>query len=111
MDDPGNKTRPEREGAPQERDSTHYVMKLFISGLTPKSQQAVDNLKAICEERLQDRYELRIIDIFQQPELAQGEQIIATPTLIKELPLPRRKFIGDMSATEKILACLELKPK
>ncbi len=111
MDDPKNKTRHDREAAPQERDSTHYVMKLFISGLSPKSQQAIDNLKTICEEHLQDPYELEIIDIFQQPELAQSEQIIATPTLIKELPLPRRKFIGDMSATEKILLSLELKPK
>jgi circadian clock protein KaiB len=111
MDDPKNKAwQQEMEAAVQEQDNRNYVLKLFVSGLTPKSQQAIDNLKTICEEHLKDRYELEVIDIFQQPELAQGGQIIATPTLIKELPLPMRKFIGDMSATDKILVGLELKP-
>lgn len=97
--------------ARKEHRARHYVLRLFVSGLTPKSQQAIANLKAICEEYLKGHYELEVIDIFQQPALAQAEQIIAVPTLIKELPLPLRRFIGDMSQTEKILIGLELKPK
>jgi circadian clock protein KaiB len=69
------------------------------------------NIRQILDEHLQGRYELEIIDIFQQPQLAQGEQIIAAPTLIKKLPLPIRKFIGDMSETERILVGLDLRPK
>ncbi len=111
MNDPKNKDVKEMEAALQERSYHNYLLRLFVSGLTPKSQRAIDNLKAICEEHLKDRYELVVIDIFQQPELAQAEQIIAAPTLIKELPPPLRKFIGDMSQTEKILVGLELKPK
>ena len=111
MDDPKNKTMKEVEAAIKARGNNHYVLRLYISGLTPKSQRALDNLKAICEEYLHDRYELEIIDIFQQPELARAEQVIAAPTLVKELPPPLRKFIGDMSQTEKILVGLEVKPK
>jgi circadian clock protein KaiB len=73
--------------------------------------KAVTNIKEICEEHLSGRYELEIVDIFQQPVLAKGEQIIAAPTLIKKLPLPLRRFIGDMSDEEKILIGLDLRPK
>jgi len=111
MDDSNNKVLNEMKEALRERGNSHYVLRLFISGLTPKSQRAIDNLKAICEEHLRGRYELEIIDIFQQPDLARTEQIIAAPTLVKELPPPLRKFIGDMSQTEKILVGLEVKPK
>ncbi len=72
---------------------------------------AVTNIKKICEEHLQGRYDLEVIDIYQQPTLAKGEQIIAAPTLIKKLPLPLRKFIGDMADQERILVGLDLKPK
>ena len=78
-----------------------YVLKLYVTGMTPRSMKAVTNIREICEEHLKGRYELEIIDIFQQPVLAKGEQIIAAPTLIKKLPVPLRKFIGDMSDTEK----------
>ena len=88
-----------------------YVLSLFISGVTPKSTRAIMNIKKICEEYLKGRYELEVVDIYQQPELAKGEQIIAIPTLLKKLPLPLRKFIGDMSKTEKILVGLDVKPK
>lgn len=88
-----------------------YVLSLFISGVTPKSTRAIMNIKEICEEYLKGRYELEVVDIYQQPELAKGEQIIAIPTLLKKLPLPLRKFIGDMSKTEKILVGLDIKPK
>jgi len=87
-----------------------YVLKLYVTGMTPRSMKAITNIKAICEEHLSGRYELEIIDIFQQPVLAKGEQIIAAPTLIKKLPLPLRRFIGDMSGTEKVLIGLDLRP-
>jgi circadian clock protein KaiB len=79
--------------------------------MTPKSTRAISNIKKICEEHLNGRYDLQVIDIYQQPTLAKGEQIIAAPTLIKRLPLPLRKFIGDMSNTEKILLGLDLRHK
>jgi circadian clock protein KaiB len=88
-----------------------YVLKLYVTGMTPRSMKAVTNIREICEEHLSGRYELEIIDIFQQPVLAHGEQIIAAPTLIKKLPLPLRRFIGDMSDEEKILIGLDLRPK
>jgi circadian clock protein KaiB len=88
-----------------------YVLRLYIAGVTPKSTRALMNVKKICEEHLKGRYELEVIDIYQQPILAKGEQIIAAPTLLKKLPLPLRKFIGDMSDTKKILVGLDLRPK
>ncbi len=88
-----------------------YVLKLYITGATPRSTKAIMNIRDICEEHLKGRYELEIIDIFQNPVLAKGEQIIAAPTLIKKLPLPLRRFIGDMSDTERILIGLDLRPK
>ncbi len=88
-----------------------YILRLYVTGTTPNSQRAIENVRKICEEYLQGRYELEIVDIYQQPELAREGQIIAAPTLIKKLPLPLRKFIGDMSKTEKILLGLELKAK
>jgi circadian clock protein KaiB len=88
-----------------------YVLRLYITGMTPNSKKAVENVKKICEEYLQGRYELEVIDIYQQPALAQGEQIVAAPTLIKKLPGPLRRLIGDMSNTEKVLVGLDLRPK
>jgi circadian clock protein KaiB len=88
-----------------------YVLRLYVSGATARSTRAVANIKKICREKLEGRYELEIIDIYQQPVLARDEQIIATPTLIKHLPLPLRKFIGDLSNTERILLGLDLRPK
>jgi circadian clock protein KaiB len=88
-----------------------YVLKLYITGMTPNSQRAVENVKNICEEYLKGRYELEIIDIYQQPSLAQKEQLIAAPTLVKSLPSPLRKLIGDMSNKEKILVGLNLKER
>ena len=111
MDEPKVKDLNEIKAALKKRQKTHYFLRLYVSGLTPKSQRAIENLKNVCEEHLKGRYELEVIDIFQQPDIAQAEQIIATPTLIKELPPPLRKFIGDMSQSEKILVGLELKPQ
>ncbi len=88
-----------------------YVLKLYVTGMTPRSTQAIKNIKKICEQHLKGLYDLDVIDIYQQPILAKGEQIVAAPTLIKNLPPPLRRFIGDMSNTEKILLGLDLHPK
>jgi circadian clock protein KaiB len=95
----------------REAKNGKYVLRLFIAGVTPKSSRAVANIREICERDLEDRYDLEVIDIYQQPALAKGEQIIAAPTLIKKLPLPLRKFIGNMSDSKRILVGLDLKPK
>ncbi len=87
------------------------MLKLYVTGSTPRSAKAIANLKKICEEHLEGRYDLEVIDIYQQPTLAEGEQIIAAPTLVKKLPPPLRKFIGDMSDVEKILLGLNVKEK
>ncbi|MDB6123896.1 MAG: thiol-disulfide isomerase [Pedosphaera sp.] len=87
-----------------------YCLRLYVTGSTPKSIRAITNIKQICEEHLKGRYTLEIIDIYQQPVLAKGEQIIAAPTLIKRLPLPLRKFIGDMTNSDRILLGLDLRP-
>jgi circadian clock protein KaiB len=88
-----------------------YVLRLYVAGINPKSSRAIRNVTAICEDHLKDCYELEIIDIYQQPTLAKGEQIIAAPTLIKKLPQPLRRFIGDMANKDRILVGLDLKPK
>ena len=88
-----------------------YVLRLYVAGMTPKSSQAIINITQICKDHLKGRYDLRVIDIYQQPTLAQGEQIIAAPTLIKKLPLPLRRFIGNMANREKIIVGLDLRPK
>jgi circadian clock protein KaiB len=89
-------------------DGIRYVLRLYVSGTTPRSARAIVNIRKICEEHLQGRYDLEVVDIAQHPELAKGEQVIAAPTLIKKLPLPLRRFIGDMSQTERILVGLQL---
>ena len=89
----------------------HYVLRLYVTGTTPQSLRAITNVKKFCEEYLQGRYELEVVDLYQQPQLAQGEQIIAAPTLIKKLPLPLRRIIGDMSKSERVLVGLDLQKK
>ncbi len=88
-----------------------YVLKLYVTGSTPRSARAIANLKRVCEEHLKGRYDLEVIDIYQQPTRAKGEQIIAAPTLVKKLPPPLRKFIGDMSDVERILLGLDVTEK
>jgi circadian clock protein KaiB len=99
------------EKALESRGDRHYVLRLYIAGMTPSSTRAVTNIKKLCEEHLNGRYSLEVIDLYKRPALADGEQIIAAPTLLKKLPLPLRRFIGDMSDTEKILVGLDLRPK
>lgn len=99
------------ERALAQRGEQVYVLRLYISGVSPKSMRALTNLKKFCEEHLAGRYELEVIDVYQQPTLAAGEQIVAVPTLIKKLPAPLRRMIGDMSDAERILLGIDLKPK
>jgi circadian clock protein KaiB len=101
----------EFEKAIARKDRSKYVLRLYVTGMTPQSTKAIENVRRLCEEYLADRYELDVIDIYQQPKLAKGEQIIATPTLIKKLPFPLRKLIGDMSDAERFLVGIDLKPK
>lgn len=86
----------------------HYVLRLFVTGMTPRSTEAFAAIKAICEEHLQGRYDLEVIDIYEHPELAREEQIIAVPTLVKKLPVPLRRLIGNLSAEERVLIGLNL---
>src|SRR5688572_12072724 len=88
----------------------NYVLRLYVTGSTPRSARAIQNIRAICEKHLQGRYDLEVIDIHQQPVLARGEQIIAAPTLIKKLPAPLRKVVGDLSNSERVLMGLDLRP-
>lgn len=102
----GRKTL-ETKSTPKEK----YVLSLYVTGMTPKSIQAIRNLKKICDENLKGRYELEVVDIYQTPQLAREAELVAMPTLIKRLPLPLRKLIGDMSNKEHVLKGLNIKPK
>ncbi len=88
-----------------------YLLRLYITGTTPRSMRAIANVRRICEEHLKGRFELEVIDIYQQKELAKTANILAAPTLIKRLPLPLRKMIGDMANTDRILVGLDLRPQ
>ncbi|MDY9925894.1 circadian clock KaiB family protein [Methanosarcina sp.] len=88
-----------------------YVLRLYVVGMGPKSVQAIDNIKRICEEYLSGRHQLKVIDIYQNPVFAIDGQIVAAPTLIKELPPPLRKLIGSMADTERVLVGMDLKSK
>ncbi|OGS37784.1 MAG: hypothetical protein A2293_16585 [Elusimicrobia bacterium RIFOXYB2_FULL_49_7] len=83
-----------------------YILYLFVAGATCRSADAIKNVTQICNDRLKNKYELKVIDIYQQPELARQEQIIAVPTLVKKLPVPLKRFIGDLSNIERIVASL-----
>jgi circadian clock protein KaiB len=84
------------------------VLRLFVAGMTPRAGRAIENVRNVCEEHLDGRFDLEVVDIYQQPELAKGEQIIAAPTLLKMLPLPLRRIIGDMSDRDRLLMGLDL---
>ncbi len=107
----GTQTKKGLEAAAKRTRDSQYVLRLYVAGISPRSQQAILGVKAICEEHLAGRYDLQVIDIYQQPVLAKGEQIIAAPTLIKKLPLPLRRMIGDMADEQKVLVGLDLRPK
>jgi circadian clock protein KaiB len=88
-----------------------YVLRLYVSGQTPRSVAAVANIRRICEERLPERYSLEVIDIYKNPEVCREQQIIAAPTLTKALPPPLRRLIGDLSDRDKVLVGLGLQPR
>ena len=93
------------------RNTQKYVLRLYVAGMTPRSERAIRSVMAMCEKHVAGRYDLQVIDIYQQPTLAKGEQIIAAPTLIRKLPLPLRKLIGSMAEEEKLLVGLDLRAK
>jgi circadian clock protein KaiB len=96
------------EAAPAESTPDAYVFRLYVAGATPRSTRAIRNLARLCEERLAGHYNLEVIDIYQQPARVQGDQIVAVPTLCKELPPPAKKLIGDLSNKRELLAGLGL---
>jgi circadian clock protein KaiB len=88
-----------------------YLLKLYVTGRTPRSEKAIANLRRICNEELHGQYEMQIVDVLEHPQLAEDEKILATPTLIKRLPPPLRRVIGDLSDTEKVLLGLDVWPE
>ena len=111
MDEESNKFDEFEEALETSIKDGKYVLRLFIAGLNPKSKLAIENLQKICDEELEGKCELEIIDIYQQPIYAKEGKIVAAPTLIKELPLPIRRFVGDLSNKEKLLLGLDLRSK
>jgi circadian clock protein KaiB len=89
-------------------NAARYCLRLFVSGHSPHSIRAIKNIKALCDEKLNGRYDLEVIDIYQHPERLNADQILATPTLVKKLPLPIRQIIGDLSDKERVLIGLEI---
>lgn len=98
-----------KNGAPQ--DGQKWELRLYTAGQTPKSLAAIRNLKRVCEEHLAGRYEIEIVDLLKNPRLAKDDQIVAIPTLVRKLPDPVRKIIGDLSDTERALVGLQLRPQ
>ncbi len=93
-----------------QQPEARYVLTLYVAGITPRSRAAIRSITTLCEAKLEGRYALEIIDIYQRPSLAKGEQIIAAPTLIKHLPLPLKRLIGDMANQDRVLVGLDLQP-
>ena len=94
-----------------EKESEVWMLKLYVAGQTPKSIAAFANLKKICEEHLKGKYQIEVIDLLKNPQLAKGDQILAIPTLVRQLPPPLRKIIGDLSNTERVLVGLDVQPQ
>jgi circadian clock protein KaiB len=88
-----------------------YLLQLFVAGATPLSGRALANLREICDQHLHGRYELDVIDVYEQPALAKADRVVAVPTLLKKLPAPLRRLVGDLSDRERVLVGLSLKPK
>jgi circadian clock protein KaiB len=101
----------EDRGAMPSSGAKAYRLRLYVAGQTPKSVLAFTNLKQICEEHLRGRYEIEVIDLLENPQLAQGDQILAVPTLVRRLPEPIKKIIGDLSHTERVLVGLDLQER
>jgi circadian clock protein KaiB len=99
-----------RESGSNRRTTKIWQLRLYVAGQTPRSVTAFGNLKKICENHLKDRYRIDVIDLLEQPHLSKGDQILAIPTLVRKLPPPVRKIIGDLSDTERVLVGLDLRP-
>jgi circadian clock protein KaiB len=91
--------------------SENFALRLYVAGQTPKAVRAFSNLRKICEEHLQGRYSIEVIDLIENPALGRGDQILALPTLVRHLPAPIKKIIGDLSNTERVLVGLDLRPR
>lgn len=113
---PGRKPRDDMKKSPQKKSaakagaSDFYRLRLYIAGQTPNSVTAIANLKKICEEQLKGKYRIEVVDLLEKPQLAKGDQIIAIPTLVRRLPPPVKKIIGNLSKTESVIVGLDLKP-
>jgi circadian clock protein KaiB len=94
-----------------EFDAEYYQLRLYVAGQTAKSLAAVSNLKRVCEEHLAGRYEISVIDLLQNPQLAASDQILAIPTLVRRLPEPLKRIIGDLSNLQKVLVGLDIRPR
>lgn len=99
------------DAAPQSQRAPSYVLRLFVTGTTARSARAIANLRRVCEQHLRGTYDLEVVDIYQHPSSAKEYQIVAAPTLVKMLPLPLRRIIGDLANEERVLAGLDLSPK
>jgi circadian clock protein KaiB len=99
------------EGDRTVNDAELWTLKLYVAGQTPRSLAALANLKRLCEDYLPKRYTIEVVDLVQNPQLARGDQILAIPTLVRKLPVPMRKIIGDLSNTERVLVGLDLRPR
>jgi circadian clock protein KaiB len=106
-----NKATEDLIAAARNLENSPFLLRLYVAGMTPRSAEAIRRVTEFCDKHLDERYELEIVDIYQKPTLVKGEQIIAVPTLIKRLPLPLRRFIGDMQSEEKLLFGLDLLEK
>ena len=96
------------ERAARTGSTERYTLRLYVTGMSTRANRAIQNVRAICEEHLHGRYDLQVVDVYQRPALAKEEQIIAAPTLIKKLPLPLRRIVGDMSQRDRVLIGLDL---
>jgi circadian clock protein KaiB len=111
---PAKRARAARNGHAAPTDDTEdarWNLRLYVAGQTPRSMTAFKNLKNICEEYLQGKYHIEVIDLMENPTLARGDQILAIPTLVRKLPQPIRKIIGDLSNTERVLVGLDIQPR
>jgi len=110
-DAPARKAPAKAPAKPTRKKAEHWALRLYVAGQTPKSVAAFANLKAICEEYLPGIYDIEVIDLLKNPQLAKGDQIVAVPTLVRRLPEPVRKIIGHLSDTQKVLVGLQLRPR
>lgn len=108
---PTKKSRAARNGHADGHDPARWNLRLYVAGQTPRSMTAFQNLKNICEEYLKGQYHIEVVDLMENPTLARGDQILAVPTLVRKLPHPIRKIIGDLSNTERVLVGLDIQPR